>query len=157
VVIAIDFDDSIVSAVRSYEDLSTPLIFKVNAKYGLLSLKKAGHTLILWSARASPVLLEDPSLDPLVKWGAKKLDLERWEKMVSVHRARYQQMLDFVARELPSVFDAIDDGHAGKLPGVDMFVDDKALRLGYGTGGFGWAAIAQVFGLPYYPPLEAAG
>jgi hypothetical protein len=155
VVIAIDFDDSIVSAARSYEDLSTPLIFKVNAKYGLLSLKKAGHTLILWSARASPVLLEDPSLDPLVKWGVKKLDLTRWEKMVSVYRARYQQMLDFVACELPSVFDAIDDGHAGKLPGVDLFIDDKVLRLGHGTGGFGWAAVAQIYGEPYYQHMEA--
>jgi hypothetical protein len=70
--------------------------------------------------------------------------------MLPAHRARYQQMLEFVERELPGVFAAVDDGMAGKLPGVDIFIDDKALRLGHGTGGFWWGAIAGMYGEPVY-------
>ncbi len=149
-ILAIDFDGTLVSQARSYEDVTTPLQFLPGARRGVLSLRKAGHTLILWSARSSPVLLEDPELDPLVRAGVKKADLARWEKMLPVHHARYQQMLDFVERELPGVFAAVDDGMAGKLPWVDIFIDDKALRYGYGTGGFGWPSIASMYGEPVY-------
>ena len=155
-VVAIDFDGTLVSQARAYDDVESPLIFLPGAKRGVLSLKKAGHTLLLWSARASPALLVDPYLDPLVRAGIRSVDLERWEGMLGVHRARYVQMVEFVSAELPGAFDAIDDGAAGKPPGVDMFIDDRVLRLGQGTGGFSWDHVAAMFGEPTYD-LEETG
>lgn len=155
-VLAIDFDGTVVSQARAYEDLETPLQFLPGARHALLSLKKAGHLLVLWSARSSPALLVNPLLDPLVRVGVKTVDLERWDDMLPVHRARQRQMLDFVGRELPGVFAAIDDGAAGKLPGVDLFIDDRVLRLGQGTGGFGWDAVADMYGSPVYGAEEVA-
>jgi hypothetical protein len=147
-VLGIDFDGTVVDDRRPYDDVTSPLVFKPGAKRALRSLKKAGHLLILWSARSSPVLLLDPGLDLLVRAGVKKLDLPRWHRMLPVHHARHRQMLDFVAVELPGIFDAIDDGAAGKLSGVDLFIDDRTLRLGKGVNALSWEAIAEMLGEP---------
>lgn len=140
--IAVDFDNTVVAQDRPYADATTPLEFIPGAKEGLLSLKRAGHLLLLWSGRASRALLLDPSLDPFVRSGAVKTDRRIWNSSRSIHRARYEQMVAFVEKELPGVFDAIDDGLAGK-PNVDLFIDDKALTLrGPGT----WTRIAHTYG-----------
>lgn len=145
-IIAIDFDGTLVQQDgRAYDDLDTPLVFLPGAKEGLLALKKAGHTLLLWSARMSAALLVDPSLDPLVRAGARRIDRSRWEASLSLNQARCQQMLDFVDRELPGIFAAIDDGAGGK-PQVDCFIDDRALRCGYGPGGATWERITYLYG-----------
>lgn len=144
--IAVDFDDTIVIQVgRKYEDVTSPLVFVPGAKAGLWSLKNAGHKLLLWSGRASPTLLEDPDLDPLVRAGATASWMETWLETKEVHRARFDQMVKFVADKLPGVFDAIDDGRGGK-PAVDMFIDDKAMRLSYGVSGSTWADLARTYG-----------
>lgn len=143
-IFAVDFDATIVDDAHPYEDLTTPLTFLPGAREALLGLKAAGHTLLLWSGRASRALLEDPTLDPLVRAGVKPVDLARWAERLPVNQARYDQMVEFVERELPGVFAAIDDGLAGK-PSVDVFVDDRALRLGVGWSAVGWAAIAAVY------------
>lgn len=146
-IIAIDWDGTIVEQDRPYDDLESPLVFVPLAKESLHSLKGAGHTLLLWSARASRSLLEDPNLDPLVRAGVKQVDREQWEKNLPVNRARYRQMLDFVERELPGIFDAIDDGVGGK-PLVDLFIDDRAIRFSHSASqnGRGWQSIAFSFG-----------
>ena len=109
-------------------------------------LRRAGHVLLLWSARANRSLLFDPMLDPLVRAGVVRLDMEHWRKSQELHRARYQQMLAFVAEHCVGWFDAIDDGAAGK-PIVDLFIDNNALRLGGGLGGVGWRAVGKAYGL----------
>jgi len=147
-VFAVDFDGTVVSDARPYADTETPLVFIPGAREALLALRRAGHTLLLWSARSSPALIDDPALNPLVRVGAVPESRARWEAMRHVHLARLAQMLAFVERELPEVFDAIDDGRGGKPVGVDFFLDDKALRLGRGTGGFGWGEIAEMYGEP---------
>jgi hypothetical protein len=151
-IIAVDFDDTIVEQ-GEYADTTTPLRFKPGAREGLYSLKEAGHVLILWSGRASRALLYNPELDPLVRAGVRKLNHGRWLERRPVHLARYRQMLAFVAAELPDVFAAIDDGAGGK-PSADLFIDDKALRLGrgFGIGGTDWNEIARAYGAP----LEAS-
>lgn len=150
--IAVDFDGTVVvQDGRAYDDLETPLEFLrdpdtgYGARDGLLALKRGGHRLLLWSGRASRSLRIDPGLDPFVRAGARPLNRLEWEARRPIHVARYQQMLDFVAAHLPGVFDAIDDGAAGK-PQVDLFLDDKAVRRGPGPGGFGWRALAFLFG-----------
>lgn len=153
--IAVDFDDTIVEQDRPYDDTTTPLVFKPGAEAALHSLKRAGHQLLLWSARASAHLRTDPELDVWVRAGVRKLDRARWEKKQPVNEARYQQMLAFVKERLPDVFDAIDDGRGGK-PSVDLFIDDRALRLGHGTLGVGWSTIANIFGEPEYAAAEEA-
>lgn len=115
------------------------------AKEALVALRRAGHVLLLWSARMSAALLVDPSLDPLVRARVRRIDQTSWEHSLSLNQARCQQMLDFVERELPGIFAAIDDGAGGK-PQVDCFVDDKALRVGYGPGAGSWARIAHLYG-----------
>lgn len=146
---AIDFDGTVVEQSRPYDDLTTPLRFMPGAKEALLSLKRAGHKLLLWSARSSRALLEDPMLDPLVRTGARRVDVDSWRERRALHTARYFEMLDFVERELPGVFDAVDDGAGGK-PHVDFFVDDRAMKLGRGLNGFDWPTIAQIYGEPVY-------
>lgn len=145
--IAIDFDATIVRADRPYEDVTTPLKFLPGAKAGLLALKQAGHTLLLYSARTNRSLLYTPEWDPLVRAGIRKVNRARWERERPVHWARYFQMLKFVERELPGVFDVIDDGLQGK-PLADLFIDDKALRYGFGADALGWSTIAAHYGQP---------
>lgn len=149
-IIASDFDDSIVSqAGRDYEDVETPLRFMPGAKKALLSLKRAGHTLLLYSGRANRALRVDPNLNPLVRAGVKRINREWWEANQPVNEARYQQMLRFVDEELPGVFDAVDDGQQGK-PSADIYIDDKALRLGHGADSVGWQTVAHRYGEPVY-------
>jgi hypothetical protein len=148
-IFAIDFDGTVVQQEgRAYEDTDTPLEFMLGAKAALLSLQRAGHVLLLWSARSSPALWRDVNLDPLVRAGRRKVSPADWERSRPINQARLEQMLDFVERELPGVFDAIDDGTAGK-PLVDCFIDDKCVRVGYGPGAGTWDRIAYLYGEPW--------
>lgn len=145
-IIAFDFDGSIVSMDgRAYEDIETPLRFMPHARECLLALKRAGHVLLLYSARANRSLREDSQFDPLVRASVRKVDRERWERMRPINEARYQQMLDFVAIELPGVFDAVDDGRQGK-PCVDLFLDDRAVKLGLGCQAVSLDRVAFIYG-----------
>lgn len=139
---AIDFDGTVVKQDRPYADVTTPLEFMEGAREALLSLKRAGHILLLWSGRASRALLYDPNLNPLVRVGAVHVDRRAWLESKPLYWARYHQMVDFVNRELPGVFDAIDDGIGGK-PLVDFIVDDKAFVM---RGAATWARIARLYG-----------
>lgn len=150
--IAIDFDGVIVEQDRPYDDATTPLAFKPGARDGLLALKRAGHKLLLWSARMSPALF-NPDLDPLARVGVRPRVLSH--RAIEINLARQRQMLEFVAAELQGVFDAIDDGSGGK-PIVDMFIDDRCLRLGKGAKAYSWDDIAHAWGEPAYgAPPEA--
>lgn len=149
-IIAIDFDGVIVKQDHDYADLTSPLEFVPGARQGLLALKAAGHTLILWSGRLSASLLVSPLLDPLVKAGKKSVNLKQWkEKSLPIHQARAQQMLEFVDKNLSKVFDAIDHGEGGK-PNVDLFIDDRALRFGVGPQAVGWDYVAHVYGQNFF-------
>jgi hypothetical protein len=150
--IAIDFDGVIVAHGR-YTDLATPLRFLPGAREGLLALKRAGHQLLLWSGRASLALRKDPRLDPFVRAGQRQVHPD-WRDQARLHEARFQQLLEFVGRELPGAFDAIDDGTLPGKPDVDLFIDDQALRLGHGPAAFSWRDIAGMYGQPSYggPP-----
>jgi hypothetical protein len=143
-IIAVDFDNTIVAARHPYDDLKTPLQFLPGAKEGLLALKNADHVLLLWSARSSLCLRVDWRLNPLWASGTVPLDVDAWQENVALEEARYQQMLDFVAKELPGVFDAVDNGCMGK-PIVDLFIDDKAVQS-VGILGMNWQTIARTYG-----------
>ena len=138
---AIDWDGTVVKQDgRAYEDVVSPMVFLPFAKEGLHSLKRAGHLLLLWSARASPSHVEDPQLDPWVMAGVRKVNVGAWQGSLQLNRARLQQMIEFVTRELPGVFDAVDYGHGGK-PSVDRIIDDLA-------GPVDWREIAAEYGEP---------
>lgn len=145
-VIAVDFDGTIVSQNRDYADVKTPLEFMPYAKEGLQALKRAGHTIIVYSARANRALLVDPELDPLVRAKKKIVNKERWEASRGLHWARYHQMVDFVKENLSEEVDAIDDGQQGK-PQAAVFIDDRAIRFGATLGGQGWKSIASKYGM----------
>ena len=130
-IIAIDFDGTIVRQEHRYDDLESPLELTPGAREGLQALKAAGHRLILWSGRlASRGLLEEPR-----------------EQSRKLNQARAAQMLEFVELQLPGVFEAVDTGQAGK-PIVDLFIDNQAIRYGHGPGGLSWPQIAGLFGEP---------
>lgn len=154
--IAVDFDNTVVKQNRAYEDTTTPLEFVDGAEQALRELKRGGHVLLLWSARASRALLIDPALDPFVRAGLRRVNVDQWRRSQAVNITRYKQMIDFVATHLPGVFDAVDDGAAGK-PSVDRFIDDRAMRPGRGAGGMTWSEIAEMFGVPAnkVPPAGA--
>jgi hypothetical protein len=139
--IAIDFDDTVVEQENAYSDTTTPLRLKPGALEALMSLKMAGHVLILWSGRNNRSRMYQADLDPLVRAGvkrsastdkSKKLELDRWK-----------QMVDFCNTHLPGVFDAIDDGQQGK-PAANLFIDDKAIA--FGANGLDWPEIAAIYG-----------
>jgi hypothetical protein len=147
-ILAIDFDATVVvQDGRDYRDVETPLEFVSGVREALHALKRAGHILLLYSARANLALRKDPKLDPLVRAGARKVDPVWWAENRPVNEARYQHMVSFVETELLGVFDAVDDGHQGK-PSADLFIDDKALRLGYGVDSVGWNTVARRYGEP---------
>lgn len=150
--IACDFDGTCVREDRPYADVTTPLELMPYAREALTSLKAAEHILLLWSGRASRALLEDPRLNPLVRAGVVRVNRDRWLLERHIHQSRYEQMISFVTTELAGVFDAVDDGMGGK-PLVDLFVDNRALRLGGGLDGVGWRQIADRYGAPVYPAL----
>ena len=137
-IMAIDFDGSIVREDRAYNDLTSPLKFVRGAGDALYALKSAGHVLLLWSARANRALRENPYLDPLVRGGVRGVNAREWMAAQPLHEARYQEMIQFVKKELPGVFDAIDDGVQGK-PDVDLFIDDKMLAR------IDWPAIRSTY------------
>lgn len=143
--IAVDFDGVIVSKERAFSDVTSPLQMQAYAKEGLESLKRAGHTLLLYSARANRALLFTPEHDPLVRAGVKRPNGEAWASSRALHWARYHQMLRFVETQLPGLFDAIDDGLQGK-PLADLFVDDRASE--FGVGAKGWLELAHIYGSP---------
>ncbi len=140
-IIAVDFDGTIVSSNREYTDVETPLEFLHGAKEGLQSLKAADHVIIIYSARANRALRVDPNLDPLVRAGLRQLDHDWWERNKDLNEVRYQQMLEFCKTELDGIVDVIDDGVQGK-PCAGLFIDDRALRFQQG----GWKKIARMYG-----------
>lgn len=148
--IAVDFDGTIVEQDHPYDDLETALRLKPGAKQALMSLKRAGHQLLLWSARSSPMLLVDPNLNPFVAQGVVRVDMETWRRKLPIHKARQKQMLEFVFSELSGIFDAVDDGRGGK-PQVDLFIDDKAVAFR------GWPELANTYGAVSLPGFSAAG
>jgi len=154
-IVGVDFDGCVVDDSHPYSDTETPLRFIPGAREGLASLKRAGHVLLLYSARANRALREDPNLDPLVRAGIRHVSRDAWLRARPIHEARFIQMLEFVYTEIPDVFDAIDDGLQGK-PCVDLFIDDRAFRYGKGTLAAGWRTIAQLYGEPVYGEPQPA-
>ena len=144
--IAIDFDGTIVEQDKPYDQTDGNFTFVAGAKEALQSLKAAGHILLLWSARASKHHRFNVKLDPL--YAAKPWEPRDPEKFYAVNQARFAEMVEFVNRELPGIFDAIDEGTAGK-PTVDMFIDDRACRLG--SGGSSWDEIQGTYGATSEP------
>lgn len=145
-IFAIDFDGTLVSQDRPYDDLETPLQLLPGAKEALRSLKAAGHTVVVFSARASAWLRIDPLKDPLVTKGLKKVDFAEWQRKQPLHEARYQEMRTFCHEELAGLVDAVDDGVQGK-PQADVFIDDRAIRFDAGAHvGFDWNEIRSVYG-----------
>jgi beta-phosphoglucomutase-like phosphatase (HAD superfamily) len=148
VLIALDFDGTIVKEEgRAFSDFTSPLEFLPGAREALYSLKRAQHSLLLWSARSNRSLLQDPQLDPLVRAGVRRPKMPRWEAELPVHFGRLRQMEQFIATHLAGVFDAVDDGVQGK-PLADLFIDNRALRYGFGPDAVGWQGVQVLFGEP---------
>lgn len=153
--IAVDFDNVIVNVRgRAYTDTTTPLMFMPGAKEGLAALKRAGHKLLLYSARANRALLFTPEWDPLVRAGVKRPHEAVAAQSKALHWARYREMLAFCEAELPGMFDAIDDGLQGK-PLADLFIDDRALTFGDGADRVEWPQIAMLYGATSAAPKGA--
>ena len=115
-IICTEFDGVIVSDEHRFDDVSSNFQLLKGAQEGLLSLKRAGHELVLYSVRAG--LRHDGPL----------------------HEARFQAMLSFVQRKLPGVFDKISDGSSGK-PVADLYLD---ARTPYGM--MPWSQIRAHYG-----------
>lgn len=142
-IIAVDFDGTVVSDDRPYNDLETPLEFMPGAKEALTSIKAAGHILLLYSARNNGVLIgDDPSVDPLHRAGVRRRTQTPENRQLNI--ARYEQMVNFVNEELPGIFDAIDDGKQGK-PSAHVYIDDKAISYAPYQG-WDWKTIAGIYG-----------
>jgi len=148
--IAVDFDDTIVLTDKPYDQIDGKFRFVPGAVQALQQLKAAGHILLLWSARASLHHRRDWRLNPLAKKPPRSTDAA----MVVHYRtnqARFDEMVAFVNRELDGIFDAIDEGTGGK-PTVDIFIDDRALKLG--PGGLSWGEVANQYGAPHVAPTR---
>ena len=139
--VSVDFDGTIVTEDRAYDDLSSPFVLRKGVRDGLLALKRAGHVLILSSARANLALRKDWRLNPGWASGVLPFNVDIWKANQNLHECRYQQMLKFVELELPMI-DLIDDGRQGKLL-ADLFIDDRAVASVIGVN---WNTIALLYG-----------
>jgi sn-glycerol 3-phosphate transport system substrate-binding protein len=83
--------------------------------------------------------IEDEELEQV--WSGKQSGKQALDNIVK----RGDELLARFERELPGVFDAIDDGVVGK-PNVDLFIDDKCLRFGRGMHAAGWRELAHWYG-----------
>lgn len=145
-IIAIDFDSTLVDEWgRKFSDTTSPLKLMSGARKALEAMKRAGHLVVVSSARANRALRIDPELDPLVRLGLVRVDRKAWEAEQPLHEARYRQMVNFCATTLKGLVDAVDDGGQGK-PVADVYIDDRALRFGGGVDGHNWFDIARQFG-----------
>lgn len=148
-IFCVDFDGTIV-----FRD--PPLRLKDGARAGLLALKRAGHQLVLFSARANRARRFNRELDPLYAGNPLLMSdpvMAKTEARIQAqayNAALFEQMRRFVAAELPGVFDAIDEGNVGKPLG-DYFIDDKSINPT--LPGYDWSWIANTFGEPV---LDAA-
>ena len=137
--IAVDFDDTLITSTASWETVFPPVLAWIpGAREGLLALQRAGHVLVLYSARANRASRFNPDLDPLLP---SMTDEQRRELQVR-SEALYRQMVGFVAREVPGVFAYVDEGAQGK-PRVDLFIDDRAVQV---SGQYSWASIVRRYG-----------
>jgi hypothetical protein len=139
-ILAIDFDGTIVSDEHAYDDLKTPLRFMPGARQSLLRMKTAGHILILWSGRSNPWLRDANAVDPLVSAGVRKSHKATAERSRQINQERYEQMLAFVKKELPGVFALVWE-HTGK-PSADVFIDDRAAPFALE----GWRGMVDLYG-----------
>jgi hypothetical protein len=139
--VAVDFDGTLVLDLPGGELELRPFV-----REGVLALRRAGHRLILFSVRANPSLWEDWQLNPLWVQGVLPFDELRWQAERQEHLRRYEQMVAWVERELPSAFALVYSG-LGKPVGVDLYIDDKSLVIP-GTVGVDWLAVAEVWGEP---------
>ena len=143
-IIAIDFDGTLVSQERDYDDVTSPLLMLPGALAALRAFKQADHTVLVYSARANRALRLDPMLDPLVRAGHRKAaEAQRWARSKPLAEARYRHMVEFCTQKLKGLVDAVDDGGQGK-PMADLFIDDRAVCY----GPLSWAQIAQEYGEP---------
>lgn len=141
--IAMGFDGVVVREDdHDFDDVVTPLVFMPGAKAALNSLRRAGHILLLHSERANRSLREDPTLDPLVLSGVRRVDPVVWRHEQPIYQARYEQMRVFCQDHLRGVFHAVDDGEQGK-PVVDLFIDRRV--FGYRPTD-GWLKLASLYG-----------
>jgi beta-phosphoglucomutase-like phosphatase (HAD superfamily) len=145
VILAIDFDGTLVEPV-AFADVTTPLRLIPGAREALQSIKRAGHVVIVYSARANRALRVSPQLDPLVRLGLRQVNDAAWLAARPLHQARFDAMLRFCDRELRGLVDVVDDGEQGK-PIADVYLDDRALRYGHGHDGNLWSDIALHYGV----------
>lgn len=129
--IAIDFDGTIVEP-------NDPLRLRPEAAEGLRVLKAAGNTLILWSARATPVPagVHDPNeeLDFYQKGQVPERQLATW--------ARFNEMRAFLqAHSLWDLFDEVWQS-PGK-PHADFFLEDRV----FDARPPDWVGVAGILGL----------
>ena len=147
-VICVDFDGT-VAAPQVSGDPAAPLQLRTGAREALESLRRAGHVLLLCSARANRAQRIDFQLDPLVRSGDRRVRMASSDEQHAQAEVRYRSMVAFVGRELPGVFHAIDDGCQGK-PVADLYLDDRAIRVGPGSLGVDWRTVSDMYGQPSY-------
>jgi hypothetical protein len=121
--IAVDFDATIVSVDRRYDDFTTPFEFLEGAQQGLYALKNYGHKLILWSTRSNLAIRRSHTLNPPFRTEGCPAWLTEHTKQIN--ERRYEHMVSFVNSQLPGVFHFIDDGMQGKVL-ADLFIEDRA-------------------------------
>jgi hypothetical protein len=138
--IAIDFDGTLVDDTRPYNDVSSPLKLLPGARKALESFKRAGHTIVVNSARANRSLREDWTLNPLWREKIEPFNYDRWMANRELNEARYQQMREFCSDQLTGLVDVVDDGMQGKVS-ADVFIDDRAQNMR-----LGWTKLAELYG-----------
>ena len=103
-------------------DATTPIRWIDGALAGVAALKRAGHDLLLWSARDAP-----------------RMWMERNYPLVQLNLARQKQMHDAIERDMPGMFE-VPEQRYGK-PVFDKLIDDKSIPPPPS-----WFDIAEFFG-----------
>src|SRR5271165_4211526 len=97
-IFAIDYDGSVISG--------SPPRLAPGCREALLALKKAGHTLLLFSSRNNRARRFNQNLDPLIAAGVTRAvqDPKTLERLQHYSQAMYRHMTKVVNQHLPGVF-----------------------------------------------------
>ncbi len=143
-IISVEFDRAL-AAPHAYAAEEVRL--RQSAVNALVALRRAGHVLIVTSPRSNLAARVDPSLNPLVRAGAVRIDPKTWAASRETHSRRYTAMLRAL-KPLGALIAAVDDGAQGPLL-VDMAITGDTVVNGRSMATEprrAWAELALTYG-----------
>lgn len=149
-ILAIEFEGAIVAITHKWSpQLKEDFLLLPGVKNSLECLRQAKHTLILYSSRACiSIKYSDILTSPTGTSQAAVLNKNIYAGMQSLYKERFDNMVEFIEKHLPGLFDVIDDGNYNKNT-ADIIIDNRLLCAGGRSVNDGWGFVTATYGDDY--------